>query len=60
MQLAMDSVMGGDAEDIDGLPALKCRLCKLLRDNGYSALHKSIRTQAGHYGMFLGQGAIEM
>ena len=52
--------MGGDALDADTLPALKCRLLRHLRTNGYRVLGNRIRTQNFHYGLFLQQRAIEM
>lgn len=43
--------LGGDA--MDEVTHIKSRLVKLLRDNGLSDLASRIKTQKGHYGLFL-------
>lgn len=43
--------LGGD--ELDQIGHVKSRLTKLLKDNGYADLAKGIRTQKGHYGLFL-------
>lgn len=52
--------MGGDVNDADALPAIKCRLVKHLCNQGQRVIADSIRTQRGHYGLFWEYGAIEM
>ena len=58
--LDLATAIGGDANDFDALPVTKCRLAKRLRQEGYDDLAKSIRTQPGHYGLFLADSAIQM
>jgi hypothetical protein len=43
--------LGGD--ELDAIAHVKSRLSKLLKDGGYSDLADRIKTQKGHYGLFL-------
>lgn len=43
--------MGGDA--LDDIRTVKCRLVKELRDADMAELTACIKTQDGHYGLFL-------
>ena len=43
--------LGGD--ELDEITHVKSRLVKMLKEKGYSSLAERIKTQKGHYGLFL-------
>ena len=51
--LELTELLGGDALDESTLKPVKCRLCTILRLNGYSSLARRVKSQRGHYGLFL-------